>query len=78
MQDAIAANEQGVGDDLFVGRIVLGGGAGEEIIVPARQHGVEIPLRFEVQPMEAAQLIEEASPNDQYVLVRRSHVGGCP
>ena len=73
MQDAIAAGEEGIGDDLFVGRVVFRRGAGEEIIVPAREHGVEIALRLEIEAVEAAELVEEASPDDEHVFVRRAH-----
>ena len=73
MEDAIAAGEEGVGDDLLVGRIGLRRGAGEEVVVPAREDGIEVALRLEVQPVETAELVEETSPNDEHVFVRRAH-----
>ena len=57
---------------LWVGS-VSAEGPGEEIVVPARQHGVEVALRLEIQAMEAAQFVEEASPNDEHIFVRGAH-----
>ena len=48
-------------------------GAGEKMVVPAREERVEITLRLKSKPLKTAQLIEELAPNDEDVFVRRSH-----
>jgi len=73
MQDAIAANQNDVRNDLFMSRVVLSQSSGQEIIIPPRQDDVEIALRLEVQPVEAAELVKEASPDDEDVFVRCAH-----
>ena len=73
MEYAIAAGEEGVRNDLLVGRIGIRRGAGQEVIISARQDGLEIALRFEVQSVEAAELVEETSPNDEDIFVKRTH-----
>ena len=61
MQHRVAMDDQGVGDDLFVGWIGFRDGAGEEVVVSAREDGVEVALRLEIQPVEAAEFVEETT-----------------
>ena len=59
--------DDGIGNNLFVGRIMLGRGAWKKEIVPARQKRAEITLRLEVQSLKGAQLIEKAAFNYQNI-----------
>jgi hypothetical protein len=62
-------SDDGVRYDLFVGRIMLGRGAGEKEIVPARQKGTEVSLRLKVQTLERTEFIKKASLNDKDVFL---------
>ena len=48
--------------------------AHEKVIVSPRQDGIEVTLRFEVEPVKVSQLVEETPPNDEDVFVRRGHL----
>ena len=74
MQDRVAMRDQRVRNDLFVGRIVLSLGAGQEEIISARENCLQVLLRLEVQPVEASELVEQAASNNQNIFVRLGHV----
>jgi hypothetical protein len=73
MQDRVAVGDQGVGNDLLVGRIGFGLGAGQEKIIPAREQGAQIFFRLEIQAVKTAEFIEQTSPDDQDVFVGLRH-----
>jgi hypothetical protein len=73
MQDGITVGNQGVGNDLLVGRIGFGLGAGQEKIVPAREQGTQIFFRLEIQAMKTTELVEQTSPDNQNVFVGLAH-----
>jgi hypothetical protein len=73
MENGVAVRDQCVRDDLLMGRVVFGLGAGQKEIVPAREQGTQIFFRLEVQPVKTAELIEEPSPDDQNIFVRLAH-----
>src|SRR5256885_9195814 len=61
MEDGVAMRDQGIGNDLFMRRIVLGLGARQEKIVSAREQSAQVFLRLEIQAVEAAELVEQAT-----------------
>ena len=73
MQDGVAVDDQGVGDDLLVGGIVFGLGARQEEVVPTREQGAEIFFRLEIEAVETAEFVEETSPDDQNIFVGLAH-----
>lgn len=59
--------EEGVGDDLFVGGVELGGGAFHEEVGAGGEEGGEVVIGAGVKALEGAEFIEEGTGDDEDV-----------
>ena len=57
-----------VGDELLVGRILLGRGAGEKEIVGRIEKGRHVARGFEAEPFKSSQAVENRAGDDKDVL----------
>lgn len=70
--------EDGVGDDLFVGGVLFGIIAGEEVVVFFFEEGGEILIGIRIETLEGADIVEEGARDDEdfFVGVFLGHEGG--
>lgn len=59
--------EDGVGDDLFMGRVQLGVRAGQEEIASGSEDGVQIAFGVRLEALEGTQFIKQRAGNDKDV-----------
>jgi hypothetical protein len=65
-----------VRNNLFVGGIIFRLSPRQKEIVSAQKQCPEVFLRFKIQAMKTAELIEETAPDDQNIFVRLAHARG--
>ena len=74
-EDPIAAPDNKVGDELFVGRILLGRGAREEEVAARVEEGGHVAVRLEAESFERAQFFENPARHHENVF-HLGHGGG--
>src|SRR5690606_28383947 len=69
--------EDRIGDELLVGRVLLGGGALHEKVRARCQHGVQVAFGVGLETLEAAEFVEEGAGDDKNVFHEAVSLAGA-
>ena len=63
--------EDGVGDELLVRRVLLGGGPLHEMVGSRREHGVEVARCLRLEALKTTEFIKKAAGDDENVFHKK-------